>query len=145
MQCFKDTEGREYTIRLTLGAVEYLKASLGIDLLDVSAVDENGVTVLQKIIVDDAYLFNIVTTMLHNQFAQKNITKEEFLDCIDGEKAKEVSEKFFVEVQDFFTARGRRWVAIAIQKDREDLAKNLEELAVELAGETSSNPQEASA
>lgn len=134
MQSFKDTEGREYIIRLTIGAVEQIKASTGIDILNVNEADENGVPVIQKLIFDDGILFDVMASMLHKQFIEKNITRDDFMNSVDGEKVKEIADKFFEELRTFFTGRGKRWVAIAIQKDRQAMEEQLEAVAQELSG-----------
>lgn len=111
MKYFKDKNGKEYHIELTIGKIKKIKEKMGVDLLDV----EGGETpLIQRLLTDELLLAEIVCTLIESQIADK--TGDEILDTMDGTTITNATKAFFEEYKCFFMERGRTDRAEAVSK-----------------------------
>lgn len=103
MTDFKDSQGRIWTIKLTLGGVKRVMEKLGVNLLNLSQyADSSDDSVTMKLINDDLFVGEIVATLVEEQAKAKGLN---FLNELDGETINAAQEAFLAEFAFFFKAR----------------------------------------
>lgn len=111
---FKDSEGRKWTLNLTLGSAKYIYDKLGVDLLNPSAMtqlDENGEVDMNKshlprLFADDLFIGEIISQLISKQAEQRGMSEDEIMDLFDGDTLKNAHSAFLEEYRAFFMARG---------------------------------------
>ena len=104
MQEFRDSEGRRWTLRLTLGDVKRVMEELGVNLLNLSQfADSSEGSVTMRLINDDLFVAEIVAIILKEQadgYAVKDV-----LNQFDGATMKRAQDAFLAEFAFFFKER----------------------------------------
>ena len=107
MQEFRDSEGRRWTLRLTLGDVKRVMEELGVNLLNLSQfADSSEGSVTMRLINDDLFVAEIVAIMLKEQadgYAVKDV-----LGQFDGATMKRAQDAFLAEFAFFFQGTPER-------------------------------------
>ena len=111
---FKDSEGRKWTLNLTLGSAKYIFDKTGVDLLNpasMTKLDDNGdvdmeQSTLPRLFSDDLFIGEILTQLISKQAEQRGLGEDEILDLFDGDTLKKAHDAFLNEYRAFFTARG---------------------------------------
>ena len=101
---FKDSEGRRWTIRLTLGDVKRVMERLGVNLLNLNQfadTSENSLTM--RLINDDLFIAEIIAVILEKQ--AQGYAIENVLDLFDGATIKVAQDAFLEEFGFFFKDR----------------------------------------
>jgi len=118
MKMFKDRHGDEWTVDLTVAAVERVRAHADVDLLDIGNQD-----LYVRLTTDPVVLVHVLYGVLKPQIDEKNLSAEDFADRFKGESIDDAFQAFMEEWVDFFRSPGRRRV---LRKGLEKL-KELEE------------------
>lgn len=135
MQEFKDSEGRRWQIRLTLGGVKRILDELGVDLLNLSQyADSSENSITMRLVNDDLFVGRVVAVLLAEQ--AKNYAVENTLDIFDGATTNAAQEAFFSEFAFFFKDRKNK----AAEKFANEIRQARATIA---AGEKSSESQDA--
>lgn len=95
MKIIKDAKGREYCLNLTYGAIEKIRASVGVDLLDVAHLDLDGVR-LARVLVAAVEL--------------KDIEPQAFMDAMDGDTIEAAGAALWEELLRFFPSSRRETI-----------------------------------
>jgi hypothetical protein len=130
MRTFKDNANREWTIDLTIGAMNRVRDDLGIDLLaphdkpgDKS--DERARNVKFKgrqallisvLNLDASLLFDVIYVILKPQLEKAQVSQAEFVESMGGDAAYNAYKSFHDEWSDFFQHFHRPDAAKMIQK-----------------------------
>lgn len=113
MASFKDSEGREWELKLNLGNLSRVKEKTGVNINDaLKTVKGDGVketTLLMQQLIDDPHLlYSVVVCLLEPQFKSQRITEEQFAEALDDEDVvSDIVEALNLAVIDFFP-RDRR-------------------------------------
>lgn len=134
---FKDSEGRNWTLNLTLGSAKCVYDKTGVNLLDPSSMI-NGDDIL-RLFSDDLFVGKIVWALISKQAEQRNLTEESVLNSFDAETLAKAQDSFLKEYHAFFMARGNLQVAKMIAQTESEVKRVMKD---ESAGETLSNSQE---
>lgn len=95
MASFKDTEGREWTVRLTVGGLRDIKADTGVDVL---ARIAHGDT---DFLLDPLLILDFLATLLKGQLKERGIDKAALEEAISGAALAASVAAFAEAVQDF--------------------------------------------
>ena len=100
MPSFKDTEGRVWTLRITVAAIRRIKDIAGIDLGDFSVFGEGGP--FSDLGSDSCRLVEIVYAAVKPEADILGVTMEKFMESFVGETVVKASEAFLESLADFF-------------------------------------------
>jgi len=113
MHEFADTQGRRWTVAVTLGSAMQVKAALDVDLLAPEAGDP---PLLTRLATDEFLLGSVICRLLQGQMEAHGMTEADVLDSFDGATLLAAQEAFFADLADFFQSRGRADRAAAVRK-----------------------------
>lgn len=116
MSSFRDQSGREWKLRLTVGAVTDVKREAGVDLGKVTLSDTAWI---QFLFGDPARLVSVLWVLCEKQAQAEGVSPEQFGHLFDGATLEAAGEAFAGAIADFFP---RSRIAKAI---RESLGKIL--------------------
>lgn len=100
MPSFKDTEGRVWTLRITVAAIRRIKDIAGIDLGDFSVFGEDGP--FSDLGSDSCRLVEIVYAAVKPEADILGVTMEKFMESFVGETVVKASEALLESLADFF-------------------------------------------
>lgn len=100
MPSFKDTEGRVWTLRITVAAIRRIKEIAGIDLGDFSVFGEGGP--FSDLGSDSCRLVEIVYAAVKPEADVLGVTMEKFMESFVGETVVKASEALLESLADFF-------------------------------------------
>ena len=100
MPSFKDTEGRIWTLRITVAAIRRIKDIAGIDLGDFSVFGEGGP--FSDLGSDPCRLVEIVYAAVKPEADVLGVTMEKFMESFVGETVVKASEALLESLADFF-------------------------------------------
>lgn len=129
MNQFIDSKKRAHALEITIGTALKVREAIGVDLLNPTDKTDNGDPLSTRLLYDDVFLGVVCYHLLADQLAEKEISKDDFLNALDGESTKRLDKAFWDEYRFFFQARGKEWIVEATKLDeaaRDDaLAKTL--------------------
>ena len=129
------TDGGVARVSITLGTAKHVYDKTGVNLLNPSAKDDNGVYLTTRLLYDDLFFGGVIAALLDGQDVKT--------DDFDGTDMQKFDEAFWREYRAFFRARGKDWAAEAIAQDLATRTKNEREAAQALvAGETLQSSQD---
>ena len=106
MEKFKDVEGNEWAIRVTIGTCKEIRDRLGIDLLS-GKESESWLAV-----AGDFYnLLNVLFVLCEKQADERGINSEQFAHLLFGDELQDAAEAFVKESINFIPSRERREMA----------------------------------
>lgn len=150
MHCFKDMEGRDWELGLTIGSIKRVRGVLGIDLLNLQDGDPPLLTMLA---LDVELLVNVIFVLVRPQAAEIDVSDEQFGEALGGEAILAAHDAFYAEMEDFYRSLGRNDMVAAIEAQKEVIdvavsqgtkqiqAQDLAGLVEKLSGEPSTNSQ----
>jgi hypothetical protein len=99
MQVFKDSEGEEWTLAITVAGLKRVRAKHHIDLLKVS----QGETPLgEQLGMDHLLLADVIFTLLEPEANTREVSAEEFAIRLGGAALGAAMGAFWQELTDFF-------------------------------------------
>lgn len=138
-QSFKDTDGRTWSIVLTLGAVERLKHSeLGLDLLrmDVPIAVAGKAEKLPPALlleIDLPIVANVVWLLIEPEANRLGVSQQAFLESVDGDVFFAAKEALGRALTDFSQKLRRPEQVEMLSKSREAVDKMLAKAAKQTA------------
>lgn len=139
MPSFKDTEGRTWTLRITVSTIRRIKDLAGVDFADLDMFNQGGG--LFEVTSDYLKFGAILYAICKPEADARSVQEEAFLDAISGEVLETATRAFVEAVADFFPpSRGNliRQTLQAAEKVREQALKQAGEKLTEVM-ETSSD------
>jgi len=123
MKTFKDSNGKEWQVRLDIATVKRVRDYLDVDLLE----PENGKPpLLTKLGTDVILLCDVIYCIVKPQADEAGITDEQFGAVLDGDAILNAQKAFYEELIDFFRRCGRTDQATAIQKLMQVMQESIE-------------------
>ncbi len=117
MRVFHDSEKNRWELKLTLGAAKRVFDETGVDLLNPTKIGPDGRTVLQKLVTGDLLVGGVVFAMIGDQIRQRQLDESEVYEAFDAATITAMRDAFFAELSDFFIARGRDYLAKALEEE----------------------------
>jgi len=111
MRSFKDDTGKEWELKATVGALERVRDTFDIDLLDLT---EPGQRKTAAILDNPVLLLKVLWQMVKSQ--DESMTLDKFMDRLDGESASLARFAFMEELPNFFYDQGQKQVVTALMK-----------------------------
>lgn len=99
MQIFKDRQGREWTVELTLGSVRRIKNLVGVDLLDIA-----NEKIFEGLANDPEQLVNVVFAACKPQAEKNNVTDIDFGEAMAGDTIAAATGALLEELVNFIQA-----------------------------------------
>jgi hypothetical protein len=121
MKSFKDTEGREWIVKINVAAIKRVKGLLGIDLY---LLVDDGFKGLSKLIADPIQLVDVVYVLCKGKADERNVTDEQFGEAMAGDAIEHAAKAFVLELTDFFPDPRAR-AGLKKVMDKSDEIKNL--------------------
>jgi hypothetical protein len=127
VKSFKDSEGREWIVRVNIGTIRAVKDSLAIDLLapqepigEKTEPKPGRKNLLVSVLAADAsLLISVICVLLCKQLAERNIDEMALCESLGGTAAYDAAQAFWSEWQDFFQESHRPDAALMIRKHLE--------------------------
>ena len=94
---FTDPDGREWKLRLTVGAVEEIKRETGVEL-----GDENDQKWLELLLGRQATLVEVLAVLCERQMKEFGVPPEDFGHLFDGTTLASAGDALAAAVADFF-------------------------------------------
>lgn len=96
MKIFKDKDGREWVVSITVGSVKQVKAALGVDLLDC------GADALARLFGDVVRVVEVLYVLCAEQCRSRGVSEDAFAGSFCGESLEAAADAFALELADFF-------------------------------------------
>lgn len=123
---FTDTKGREWALRISIGAAMRLRDEAGVD---VDKILDEKTSPLQSLIEDPIKLVAALEILVEEQRERLKIERVDFLNAIDGSVLDEALESFLFAIAASLGKLKRRALEAAIPKvttGLDDLATKIE-------------------
>lgn len=130
MTSFKDTEGRQWMVRIDVDAVKRVRALVDVDLLDAAGGD-----LLPRIAADPVLLCDVLFALCQPEAEKRGVTDDQFGSAMGGDTIDDAAEAFMEALVDFFPKRRRA----VLTKARTKLAA-FEEIAMNAAAARLDDP-----
>ena len=121
MRTFKDNEGRTWSVALNVHQMKRVRAHLGIDLVNVIALDPDGkvkVDLVDRIAGDPCLLVDILWVCVEEEAKAAGVTDEQFGRSLAGDSIEEATRAFLDELVDFFPGAKRLFLNKAVALSR---------------------------
>jgi hypothetical protein len=105
MHMFKDDQGREWTLSLTVAGVKKIKAVLKVDLL---APPGEGEDPIGRLTGSPLEALDAIHVLIGDQVTAANLNREAVDESLGGEALGDAFTAFTAEIEDFFLAFGRK-------------------------------------
>lgn len=133
MSRFTDGNGREWALRLTVGALSDVKSDTGFDL-GTAIKSEQGLADL--LFSDPAQLVSILWVLCEPVATARGVTPEDFARLFDGVTLGSAGEALLMAIADFFP---RSRVGAAIKSNLQATLDRLDNLTIERINSISSS------
>ena len=141
MRTFKDNSGRTWTVELNVHQMKRIRARLGVDLVNVIALDAGGkvkVDLVDRIANDPCLLVDILWVCVEDEAKAAGVSDEDFGRSLAGDSIECATAAFLDELVDFFPGAKRLFRKKAVELSRkfagdatEALGKALEDPELE--------------
>jgi hypothetical protein len=126
MTLFKDSEGRTWTLAITVGSVKHCRAQAGVDIPGLFDDECKG---LQALTNDAVAFCDVLLVLLTAQLAARRVEEEDFLGAMYGEALEAAMDAFLSELCDFFPEHRKRQTLRKILQKSRDLRESLMNVA----------------
>lgn len=131
---FRDADGRDWTLRLTVGLLEEVKEGTGVDLTRVVTSPDGLGDVL---FADPRTIVKVLWVIVAAQADKAGVTPESFGYSFDGEAVERATEALVGSVLDFFP---RSRPARAMRERLPSILTRADDLMIEAMGPSTSSP-----
>ncbi|MBW7935267.1 MAG: hypothetical protein LC136_09250 [Burkholderiales bacterium] len=134
---FRDDEGREWTLRVTVGSLRRCVGGM-LDLV------QGEPPPLARYQLDPLAACDAIASMLGPELAARGVTRDSFLESLGGDAAAAAQAALLRELTDFFQ-RCHPLVAQAAAQISREVGKGTTEAIAAISGESSTTPPASSA
>lgn len=114
MATFKDAEGREWVIRLTLGSIDRVKREADVDFGVINTPE--GPRKLAAMFDNPATLAKVCYVLAHSQAEKAGVSPEQFAEAIDGDTLERMGEALNDEIVNFSPTHRRDVMRAGLKK-----------------------------
>ncbi len=129
MRSFKDCEGREWNMSVTIGSARMVKDQFDVDLL---RFDER---LIGRLSAEMVLMADIVYLLIEQQAKGRDVTREAFFDALDGNALEAAKEALIEATVDYLPVSRQAQVRAALAK-----IKELDERLIEEASKRLNDP-----
>lgn len=123
MRTFKDNEGREWTVRVTVDAVKRVRSLCEVDLLAV--VSDQG-KLLDRLVDDPVLLCDVIYAVCRPEAEKREVSDEAFGRSMAGDAIDVATQSLLEELADFFPSARRTLIHRVVEKLRRYRGKAME-------------------
>jgi len=116
MATFRDGNGREWHIHVTVADVKRVKEQTGLLL---TSLIENQLTPLAQLLADPVALVDTVWVLVEPQAKAAGLTDEQFGQSLSGDSVDQMATAFMEALTDFFPKRQSDLLKTLLQKQRQ--------------------------
>jgi hypothetical protein len=127
MRIFKDGQGREWTLAITIGAVKRLKAAL--EDVDLTRIGEGDPPLCDRLTGDVILLCDVLFCLVKAQAESLSVDEAQFAELLGGDVLRKAILAFWGELTDFFRDLDRPDVARLTEARRKLLIEVFEQNA----------------
>jgi hypothetical protein len=113
---FKDSGGREWNCKITVGTAKRVKEATGCDLGNMLA---DKMAPMREIAEDCTKLLGVIWEIIKPQAVKAGVSFDDFADAIDGDILEAVGDTFVDAIADFSAAPLRAKILAVKQKGKE--------------------------
>ena len=125
MQTFKDRNGRQWGIEITVGSIKRVRDALKINLYEM--IDENFAG-LQRLLSNPIDLVDVVYVLCETSAKSAGVSDVQFGESLSGESLNSMADAFIAAFIDFFPDRRQAAVLqMLVAKSKETVARMCEE------------------
>jgi hypothetical protein len=132
MKIFKDRDGREWTIDVTIDSVKRIKSLIGFDLLDL----DEGKSLI-KLVDDPVTLCDVIYCLVKPQADERQISDVRFGQAMAGDAIEAATDALLADLVDFFPGRKRRLLAKTLAKLKELTGQIMDRAELAIDGDQS--------
>lgn len=140
MRTFKDRNGKDWAIELTLTTANNLKTDAGIDVYAFRAGGVDGFEQLEALRCDPVKTFNALRILTQEARDRLSITPEQFGNGLSGDTLKGAGEALVRGVIDFFPDQGYRDILHEVMDKSDELRTQIIAQAKAKVGELTAIP-----
>jgi hypothetical protein len=111
MHTFTDTQGRVWTIAVTVDTIKRVRALTGTDLLAVAGGD-----LLERLSTDPVLLADVLYAVVKPEADARQVSDADFGRALAGDVIGAATTALLEDIVDFFPGQKRRLLATALQK-----------------------------
>lgn len=119
MQTFKDSEGREWKVEVSIGTAKRIRDLLKVDLL---ALDQGDPPLAHRLATDVILLCDILYVVVKPQAEALDVSDEVFGASLGGTAIQNAVNALYAELESFFQNLGRLDLRDIIKKQQEIMA-----------------------
>ena len=119
MHSFKDSQGRNWDVALTIGAVRRVRDLVDVNLLE---LEKGEPPLITRIGMDVILLCDVIYAICKPQADDRKVTDEQFGEALGGDAILAAQEAFYGELVDFFRRQHRLEIARAVEKQQAMIA-----------------------
>lgn len=121
MQTYKDKNGQDWAVELTIGAMKRVLALTKLDLRNPTApsgpeLPDGQVSLSARMELDQLLLADVLFAVCYPQAQDRGVTQDQFADLLAPETVKPARDAFFAEWSDFFRRSGTPQMAAILDK-----------------------------
>lgn len=144
MKCFKDSDGRQWYVKLNLDTLERVEAATGVALDDIASANPASVVAISSAVMLGKVLWSIVEP----DATKRGVSREQFFEAMGGDEI-DAARKVLLDEQIFFSPPAwREPLRLAIEATEAEQNKALKEEAEKrrqsLLGNSATNSPESS-
>lgn len=117
MRAFKDSEGREWKVSITVGAIQAVLSRL--PDVNLANADSGDPPLITRLATDMLLLADVVYAIVEPQAEKIGISQAAFAASLTDDAFIAMHNAFFGELSDFFRKTGRGHLAAVIEKQQE--------------------------
>ncbi len=102
MATFSDAAGVDWQLRVTVGAINRVRESTGVEL---DKCLEDNMAVLHEMLVDICKVVDVVYSICRQQAVERNVSAEEFGERMVGDSVTKATDALIESLIDFFPKR----------------------------------------
>jgi len=110
---FKDSQGREWIVEISVDTVKRVRTVLDLDLLSIADRESD---VLEKLLDDPVMLCNVLFVVVQPQAEKLGVGDEDFGRSLFGDVLDDATKAFLMGLADFFPRRRRELLKAALSK-----------------------------
>jgi len=129
MRSFKDADGRDWDVEVTVGTIKRVRATLDLDLTEIDSA-------IYKRLADPVLLADLLFVVCERQANDRDLSDEDFGRGLRGDPIDDATAALLDAVADFFPGRRRSLLQAMISK-----SATLQEQAAKMAMDKITDPE----
>lgn len=108
MKFFRDTNGRQWQLSVTVGAMKRVQALCGVNLYQIIELDNSKTSLLDRLASDPILLVDVLYAVCKPQADQIHVSDSDFGEAMTGQTIDDASDALLQEIVDFFPEAKRQ-------------------------------------